>query len=127
MPKIELHRPGIEPGPPALQHINFISNRSKMTCSKMQNAKAETKIEGVDAGLNQKLGLGSSQALSWKSSDLETWIQAIQTAGSVFAGGEACGNHRSQSRHPPPQTCPKLKRATPGGTATAAAGGQQQE
>jgi hypothetical protein len=110
-----------------LQHINFISNRSKMTCSKMQNAKAETKIEGVDAGLNQKLGLGSSQALSWKSSDLETWIQAIQTAGSVFAGGEACGSHRSQSRHPPPQTCPKLKRATPGGTATAAAGGQQQE
>jgi hypothetical protein len=30
----------------------------------MQNAKAETKIEGVDAGLNQKLGLGSSQALA---------------------------------------------------------------
>ena len=58
MPKIELHRPGIEPGPPALQHINFISNRSKMTCSKMQNAKAETKIEGVDAGLNQILGPG---------------------------------------------------------------------
>ncbi len=29
---------------------------------------------------------------------------------SVFAGGDACGNHRSQSRHPPPQTCPKLGR-----------------
>jgi hypothetical protein len=83
------------------------------------------KVEGVDAGLNQILGLGSSQALSWKSSDLETWIQAIQTVESVFAGGEAYGNHRSQSYHPLPQTCPKLKRATPSGTATAAAGGQQ--
>jgi hypothetical protein len=52
----------------------------------MQSAKAKTKIEGVDAGLNQKLGLGSSQALSWKSSDLETWIQAIQTALVPFKG-----------------------------------------
>jgi hypothetical protein len=31
MPKTELHRPGIEPGPPALQHIKFIGSRSKMT------------------------------------------------------------------------------------------------
>ena len=92
----------------------------------MQDAKAK-KIEGVDAGLNQILGLGSSQALSWTSSELETWIQAIQSVESVFAGGGACRTHRSQSRHPPPQTCPKLKRATPSGTATAAAGGQQQE
>ena len=89
----------------------------------MQNAKA--KIEGVDAGLNQILGLGSSQALSWTSSELETWIQAIQSVESVFAGGGACGTHQSQSRHPPTQTCPKLKRATPSGTA--AAGGQEQE
>ncbi len=28
---IELHRPGIEPGPPAWQHIKFIGSRSKMT------------------------------------------------------------------------------------------------
>jgi hypothetical protein len=61
------------------------------------------------------------------SSDSETWIQVIQTVESVFAGGEACENHRTQSHHPPPQTCPKLKKTTPSGTATAAAGGQQQE
>jgi hypothetical protein len=76
---------------------------------------------------NEYSGLGSSQALSWESSGLETWIQVIQTVESAFAGGEAYGNHRSQSRHPPPQTYPKLKRTTPSGTATAAAGGQQQE
>ncbi len=65
---------GIQLGSPASQHINFIGNRSKMTCSKMQNAKAETKIEGVDAGLNQKLGLGSSQALAlYLKSFLNRW------------------------------------------------------
>ncbi len=73
------------------------------------------------------LGLGFSQALSWKSSDLETWIQAIQTVESVCAGSEAYGSHRFQSYHPPPQTYLKLKRTTPSGTATATADGQQQE
>ncbi len=62
----------------------FIGSMSKMTCTKMQNAKAKS------CRTKPNTRPGSSQALSWKSSDLETWIQAIQSVESVFAGGEAC-------------------------------------